>query len=132
MPPGLIPTKLLLLGEPGVGKTTLAKAIAYATGRAYYFVNASDLLNCYQNSGRENIKQIIDDILPRYPHNSSGKCVIIIGELDELTESYFNPRDPNTGSAKALWTALDKCAENKNIFFIGTSNRKKEYLPEGY
>lgn len=29
-----------------------------------------------------------------------------------------------------MWTALDKCAENKNIFFIGTSNRKKEYLPE--
>ncbi len=79
----IIPRRLLLLGPPGVGKTTLAKAIAKEIGRPYYFIEAPFLLDEYKNSGIQNLLQEIKPILQR------GKpCVIIIDELTELTDQY--------------------------------------------
>ncbi len=120
----IIPRRLLLLGPPGVGKTTLAKAIAKEIGRPYYFIEAPFLLDEYKNSGIQNLLREIKPILQR-----GEPCVIIIDELTELTDQYNKDKAEDSNVAAALWLMLDQCATHPNILFVGTSNKKEGDLP---
>lgn len=119
-----LPKRLLLVGKPGTGKTTLAKAIAIKCGYDYYLVEAPFLLNEYKNSGPQNLLREI------YPLLQSGrKVVVILDELTELTDRYKKENDSDATVAAALWILLDSCAQYDNVFFIGTSNKEKKDLP---
>jgi AAA+ superfamily predicted ATPase len=119
-----LPKRLLLCGKPGTGKTTLAKAIAYACGYDYYLVEAPFLLNEYKNSGPQNLLREI------YPLLTAGRpVVVILDELTELTDRYKKENDSDATVAAALWILLDSCAQFDNVFFIGTSNKAKKDLP---
>jgi hypothetical protein len=119
-----LPKRLLLVGKPGTGKTTLAKAIAVKCGYDYYVVEAPFLLNEYKNSGPQNLLREI------YPLLESGrKVVVILDELTELTDRYKKENDSDATVAAALWILLDSCAQYENVFFIGTSNKEKKDLP---
>ncbi len=119
-----LPKRLLLVGKPGTGKTTLAKAIAIKCGYDYYIVEAPFLLNEYKNSGPQNLLREI------YPLLESGrKVVVILDELTELTDKYKKENDSDATVAAALWILLDSCAQYDNVFFIGTSNKSKKDLP---
>lgn len=119
-----LPKRLLLVGKPGTGKTTLAKAIAIKCCYDYYIVEAPFLLNEYKNSGPQNLLREI------YPLLESGrKVVVILDELTELTDKYKKENDSDATVAAALWILLDSCAQYDNVFFIGTSNKAKKDLP---
>jgi AAA+ superfamily predicted ATPase len=119
-----LPKRLLLVGKPGTGKTTLAKAIAIKCGYDYYVVEAPFLLNEYKNSGPQNLLREI------YPLLESGrKVVVILDELTELTDKYKKENDSDSTVAAALWILLDSCAQYDNVFFIGTSNKERKDLP---
>lgn len=119
-----LPKRLLLVGKPGTGKTTLAKAIAYKCGYDYYIVEAPFLLNEYKNSGPQNLLREI------YPLLHAGKqVVVILDELTELTDKYKKENDSDATVASALWILLDACAQFDKVFFIGTSNKEKKDLP---
>lgn len=119
-----LPKRLLLVGKPGTGKTTLAKAIAYKCGYDYYVVEAPFLLNEYKNSGPQNLLREI------YPLLTAGRpVVVILDELTELTDRYKKENDSDATVAAALWVLLDSCAQFDNVFFVGTSNKEKKDLP---
>jgi AAA+ superfamily predicted ATPase len=119
-----LPKRLLLVGKPGTGKTTLAKAIAHKCGYDYYVIEAPFLLNEYKNSGPQNLLREI------YPLLQAGKpIVVILDELTELTDRYKKENDSDATVGAALWILLDSCAQFDNVFFIGTSNKAKKDLP---
>lgn len=120
-----IPRKILLVGPPGVGKSTIAKGIANRIGRPCKFLRASLLINEYKNSGPQNLAREIMPIL-----QSQQPYVIVLDELHCLTENYEKKeRSADPGMAEALWSIIDECAKHPQILFIGTTNNATN-LPE--
>lgn len=121
IPENIIPKRLLIIGPPGVGKTTLARAIAFICQRPYKFLKASLLASEYKNSGPQNLAREIQPLL-----GISQPCIIILDEITCLLKKSNNHYENDPNSIEALWALLDDCAQNPNIFFIATANDIKD------
>lgn len=111
------PKRLLLVGPPGCGKTTLAKAIGRMLEADYIVIEAPFVANEYKHSGPQNLLKIFGEIL-----ESNQKMTIIIDEINVFFKNKKEGQDIDPGLLEALWLLLDRCAKNPNIFFIATAN----------
>jgi DNA polymerase III delta prime subunit len=102
---------LLLSGSPGVGKTTVAKALCNEVGCDFLFINGSDESGI--DTFRTKIKQYAGTL-----SLEGGRKVIIIDEGD-----YLNPNS----TQPALRSAIEEYATN--CTFIFTCNYKSRLLP---
>lgn len=113
----ILPSKLLFVGKPGVGKTTLAQVVAQKLGRSAIIIRAPMVGNEYKNSESSNLVRIFEDIL-----QVNQPSVLIIDEINVIAESRKDPDSGDIGGAATLWLLLDMCAQHKHILIIGTSN----------
>jgi MoxR-like ATPase len=65
----------MLFGEPGTGKTEMARWIAYREGLPLMYVNMSSTVDSLMGRTAKNISSIF-----RYAHR--GSCVLMVDELD--------------------------------------------------
>lgn len=114
---------LLLFGEPGMGKTDLAKAISDELGRDYKMVIVKDLVNEYQNSGVQNISRTIQE---------ARQCkippVVILDEIHTIVDVRRNKNRLDTDPGAALCQEIDN-PKNKDIIFIATANEISHLTP---
>ena len=128
-------SKILLIGEPGTGKTTLAIALAQILRDkallenkyfSFYLIDGPQLAGEVQNSGERNLKRAFNTALAE----SNENCVIIIDELDKLIAPPQNAKGKHDqGVAQAFNTLLNNCLNKPNVVIIGITNNLDVFPP---
>ena len=115
-----VPRGILLSGEPGTGKTLLARAIAGEANVPFFAASGSDFSGIIVGLGVAKIKEIFDLAKRNAP------CILFIDEIDAIgqrrsTHSY-NDQDREQ-TLNQLLIEMDGFANDTGIIVIGATNR---------
>lgn len=73
-----IPKGVLLVGQPGTGKTLLAKAVAGEAGVPFFFISGSDFVEMFVGVGASRVRDLFEEGKRHAP------CIIFIDEIDAV------------------------------------------------
>lgn len=113
------PKGILLVGQPGTGKTAIGRAIAGEAKCNYYYVNASRIEEMFVGLGAKRIR----DVYAKARKNSP--CVVFIDEIDAIGGKRSNLNRGNDTSIQtldALLQELDGFTRNTGIITIAATN----------
>jgi SpoVK/Ycf46/Vps4 family AAA+-type ATPase len=89
--------RVLLMGPPGNGKTTLAEALAYELMLPLYVVRYEGVIASYLGETASRIGRLFDFVRTR-------KCVLFFDEFDAVAKERGDPHD--TGEVKRVVSSL--------------------------
>lgn len=115
-----VPRGILLSGEPGTGKTLLARAIAGEANVPFFAASGSDFSGIIVGLGVAKIKEIFEMAKRNSP------CILFIDEIDAIgqrrsTHSY-NDQDREQ-TLNQLLIEMDGFSNETGIIVIGATNR---------
>lgn len=120
-----IPKRLLLVGPPGVGKSTLAIIVAYMLKYRYIFIKMPLLSNEFRNSEIANLARIL---APEF--YTKNPIVIIFDEINIFANTRESQFGKEMNASAALWLLLDQLNRNPNILVIATANDVSQFPPQ--
>ncbi|WP_290925075.1 ATP-binding protein [Halodesulfovibrio sp.] len=98
-----VPSSLALVGKPGTGKTSLARAIASELNVPFMVVNLAAIVTSYLGQTGQNIKKVLD-------RAKIEPCVLLLDEFDAL--GYQRGDDGDVGEMRRVVTVLLQEIEN--------------------
>lgn len=115
-----VPRGVLLSGEPGTGKTLLARAIAGEANVPFFAASGSDFSGIIVGLGVAKIKEIFEMAKRNAP------CILFIDEIDAIGQrrstGSFNDQDREQ-TLNQLLIEMDGFANDTGIIVIGATNR---------
>jgi len=116
-----MPKGVILYGEPGTGKTLLAKSVAGEAGVPFYAMSGSDFVQVYVGVGASRIRQLFKKA------KTHGKAVIFIDEIDAIGKkrdsSSTGGSDERDQTLNALLTEMSGFNEKEGIVVMAATNR---------
>ncbi len=118
---GRPPKGVLLYGEPGVGKTLLAKAIAGEAHVPFISVSGSDFVEMFVGVGAARVRDLFETAKKHAP------CIIFIDEIDAVgrTRGVINigGNDEREQTLNQLLVEMDGFDTSEGIIVIAATNR---------
>ena len=117
-----MPKGVILYGDPGTGKTLLAKAVAGEAGVPFYALSGSDFVQVYVGVGAARVRNLFKKA------KSHGKAVIFIDEIDAIGKARGNDKNGSSNDEKdqtlnALLTEMSGFGQEEGIVVIAATNR---------
>lgn len=117
---GKIPRGMLLVGDPGNGKTLLAKAIAGEAGVPFFSISGSDFVEVFVGVGASRVRDIFETAKKNSP------CIIFIDEIDAVgrrRDSGRGGNDEREQTLNQLLVEMDGFDENQGVIVLAATNR---------
>ena len=118
---GKIPRGCLLCGQPGTGKTLLAKAIACEAKVPFFFISGSDFVEMFVGVGASRVRDMFAQAKRQSP------CIVFIDEIDAVgrnrTSGSVGGNDEREQTLNQLLVEMDGFQEHSGIIVIAATNR---------
>jgi cell division protease FtsH len=118
---GQIPRGVLMVGQPGTGKTLLAKAIAGEAKVPFFSISGSDFVEMFVVVGASRVRDMFEQAKKQAP------CIIFIDEIDAVGRSrgvgIGGGNDEREQTLNQLLVEMDGFEGNDGIIVIAATNR---------
>jgi cell division protease FtsH len=119
---GRIPRGVLLMGEPGTGKTLLAKAIAGEADVPFYSISGSDFVEMFVGVGASRVRDLFKSAKDNSP------CIIFLDEIDAVGRrrgAGFSSggHDEREQTLNAILVEMDGFDTNDQVIVCAATNR---------
>ena len=118
---GRIPRGVLMVGNPGTGKTLLAKAIAGEAKVPFFSISGSDFVEMFVGVGAARVRDMFEQAKKNAP------CIVFIDEIDAVGRQrgagLGGGNDEREQTLNQLLVEMDGFEGNSGVIVIAATNR---------
>jgi len=118
---GRIPKGLLLVGQPGTGKTLLARAIAGEADVPFLSISGSDFVEMFVGVGASRVRDLFNQ------GKKNAPCIIFIDEIDAVGRQrgagLGGGHDEREQTLNQLLVEMDGFESNEGVILVSATNR---------
>jgi len=116
-----IPSGVLLMGSPGVGKTLLARAVAGEARVPFFSISGSEFVEMFVGVGASRVRDLFEQA------KKSTPCIVFVDEIDAVGRhrgaGLGGGHDEREQTLNQILVEMDGFDNNTNVIVLASTNR---------